>query len=53
MNLAPCLHDWFSTRTAVKLLAGTKRLHPAWRQNPATIPLSVYSNGHRRPPGPL
>jgi hypothetical protein len=34
MNLASCVADWFSTRTAGELLAGTKRLHPtAPRQN--------------------
>jgi hypothetical protein len=33
MNLASCVDDWSSTRTAGKLLAGTKRLHLAPRQN--------------------
>ena len=37
MNLASCVDDWSSTRTAGELLAGTKRLHLAPRQNRSTI----------------
>jgi hypothetical protein len=36
MNLASCVDDWLSTRTAGELLAGTKAVAPGAASKPAT-----------------
>jgi hypothetical protein len=53
MNLASCVDDWSSTRTAGKLLAGTKHCTRRRVKTGDHPTPSVYSNGHRRPRGPL